>query len=298
MNVTANSSCCDSDNNLTIDNGTSSVSSSPSSPATGIPDSFYVTVGYMYIPGFIVNTIALLIIKKDLQLVQIPTNILLFFVCFTDLVALANSLIWHLVRYLSADVTSEHVCGLKSILGLFFPMYSGINAVFMAFDRYIALCMPFYYKSTITHRTWLLAMFFAAIALLLICCFPVMGMGTIWSVRGRRRACTTIAYHTIPHQRVFGFLYSSIGLLLVVAIFVANVSVVYTAIKLHRKFKNMATQTKDAPTPENQQMSCEIQFAKLVGALTIVFVVCWTPYNVSFYPKYSVCCYRYKHVFI
>ncbi|XP_052809545.1 uncharacterized protein LOC128238017 [Mya arenaria] len=159
----------------------------------------------------------------------------------------------------------------------------------MAVDRVLAICTPFYYKRNVDVNTWKIGCLCAGVAIACFCCFPLIGLGDFMAVRGGGRVvCSSLSYRNVPVERVFGVMFGCIGFACMFTIVVCNMLVIRALIRLNNRIMSITT-TSDTLTSTTdgssdgssaaKVTSYEVTFAKLMGALAAVYLVCGTPYN-------------------
>ena len=249
---------------------------------------FYISLGVITIPGLITNFVALIFIIRDIRKAVFPAIILLFALCTADLAAVIFSLFRHALNRIIKEYSFAS-CAALSVLHSFFRIYGGVLNSMMAVDRLLALCTPFYYKRKIEVLTWKVGCLIAAFITACFTCFPVVGLGNVTTIRmsnGKSKLyCSTFSYRTDPVQKVYGMLYGVLGYLIVSIIVTLNTIVIVTVIKLSKRIVigNIETSTTSGsggPSKANNT-SFEIAFAKLMGCLAAVYLICGIPYNVS-----------------
>jgi len=251
---------------------------------------FYFSIFIIWIPGTVTNLLALYFIVKDIKKAVFPAIILLLVLCCCDLIAVISSAARHMMGYFVTHVSYAYCAGL-STTHIFFRIASGVLNCMMAVDRLLAICTPFYYKRNVDTRTWKVGCVIAGLAILFYCLFPLIGLGDYMATRGRGTVvCSSLSYRQIPVERVFGIFFGCIGFLCIIVIFVCNMFVIRSLIRLNNrvadllsvKDRSTSTDESSGSTSTAKVTSFEVAFAKLMGCLAAVYIVCGTPYSVSF----------------
>ncbi|XP_033737502.1 prostaglandin E2 receptor EP4 subtype-like [Pecten maximus] len=177
------------------------------------------------------------------------------------LVIYANNLTW---------VGGQSLCNYSSFMLIFAGFTTLFIVCFMALDRYIALRHPYFYSAKITHhkvKYILGALWGAAFSL---ACLPLIGLGEnvlhfpgtwcFFDFRGEEL-----------RVKMFAYLYSFIGIGVILAIFILNIIVIATVWKMRRitKVQNSYSNIKCLDT--------EIQMVIFLVGILAVFGVCWAP---------------------
>ncbi|XP_052090882.1 prostacyclin receptor-like [Mytilus californianus] len=269
--------------NLSIiaDNITANIALIPSSSISGsgkTDDSFYLSVFLIYVPGIVTNFISIILLLSELRKTKVKTNVLLLALCTTDFVAVCLSCFWHTSRRMGLSMTYE-LCAVKSFLHPIMPLLTGSISLLMAIDRFLAFCKPFFYRTNVSKKFWMLCVLLVIVFLSVICALPHLGFGSLWTPRYRRGklsyTCSVFTYQENLTKKIFHISYTSLGFLIVLSIISFNSLVAAAVLRLrHRTIEAQKGRT-------NQQInrSTEIKFAAIVGLLASVFVICWLPYN-------------------
>ncbi|XP_069125993.1 prostaglandin E2 receptor EP4 subtype-like [Argopecten irradians] len=177
------------------------------------------------------------------------------------LVIYANNLTW---------VGGQSLCNYSSFMLIFAGFTTLFIVCFMALDRYIALTHPYFYSAKITHhkvKYILVALWGAAF---LLACLPLIGLGEnvlhfpgtwcFFDFRGEE-----------IRVKMFAYLYSIIGMGVILAIFVLNIIVIATVWKMRSitKVQNSYSNIKC--------LDSEIQMVIFLVGILAVFGVCWAP---------------------
>ena len=242
----------------------------------------YVSLLLVWLPGIVLNVIALVFITRDIRKAVFPAIVLLFVLCLYDLLAVLFSLCQHLLdRYIDM---SDVACSISTFLFSYFVISSGVMNCLMAIDRVMAICAPFYYKRRIEVRTWCVVCCVAGLSTAVFSVFPIIGLGSIWSVQGGRKTCN-LGYQEKPIKRVYGMVYGVIGFVFIAVIVAFNVILVRTLFKMKKTIVSVQSSASSdssiEPKEGTRTTSFEIAFAKLMIGLSIAFIVCGTPTKVG-----------------
>ncbi|KAK3606737.1 hypothetical protein CHS0354_036537 [Potamilus streckersoni] len=257
-------------------NGTSKVSNEDSSATT-----YFLSFTFIYIPGLVTNIFVLILILRDFRKAVFPAIILLLVLCCADFIALVVSFLQHTMNRYVLTITYSR-CAVFAIIHPYFRMYAGFLNSFMAIDRVLALGTPFFYKSKIQVATWKIGSVIAAIVALIIGLFPVIGLGEVWIQRkvGNTNVsiCSTFGYFPVPWKRAYGIVYGMMGFVSLLTIVVCNTLVIRIVLQLKNR---ITTLEQKSSNESSSKTSFEMAFAKLMGGLAVVYIICNTPYNVG-----------------
>ena len=248
----------------------------------------YFSLACVILPGFVINSVALIFLIKDIRKAVFPAIILLLMLCSSDLAAVIFSTIHVSVSLTVTDITYA-LCAAKSVPHTFFQLYAGVLNAMMSIDRVMAICFPFFYKRNIQVSTWKFGSLVAAFCTAMFNIFPVIGLGdVIMSVRFGGHAhyyCSTFTYWSEPRKRIFGTLYGMFGFVIVLLIVLGNSMVIRSVMKMRTRITSSIVEpssSTDSTTSNTANVtSAEIAFAKLMGCLALVYLTCGMPYNVS-----------------
>lgn len=229
----------------------------------------------LYVPGLILNVVSIIIIIRDVKILDIPTNAILSLLCVFDFLAIVNVVVWHSLRNKMSDF-STGVCACRNFMNAFFPLYTGVLSAIMALDRAIALGKPFWYKEKVTALKWVLVSCSATGFVCLIGILPQIGLGSNWKHEKPIPQCSYFGAETNLVQMLFAITYSTVGYILLILIVICNVIVIKATLLLSRR-----TDIHPAGGCVCAKNSYELLFARLVGSITLLYVICWAPYYVS-----------------
>lgn len=247
----------------------------------GITDTFYISLFFIQIPGITTNLVSLYMIISESRHTKLPTNFLLLMLCLTDFTAVCTTCLWHTMSRFGT-VDTYNICAIKVYTQTFCPTFSGVVSVFMAIDRALAFCMPFFYRIHITKKTWSFVCLGGFLFISSLCILPHAGLGSMWNPRYKNNTvsyrCSAFQFPDEPKKKTFLILYLTIAFTLICAIILCNTFVMVAILKLR---KRSVDAKKSAGSGTTFKSATEIRFAVIVGVLACVFVICWGPYYVS-----------------
>lgn len=254
-----------------------------------------VSFFFVWLPGIVLNIIALVFITRDLRKAVFPAVVLLFILCLYDLLAVILSLIQHVLdAFLEM---SETLCAVSTFFFSYFTISAGILNCLMAVDRAMAICAPFYYKMRIEIRTWAITCVGVGVATAFYSAFPMIGLGDIWSIQNGEKTCN-LGYQAEPWKRVYGMVYGIFGFLSIGMIVVFNTLLIKTLFKMRKSVVCLQTSTTESSastetTETARRESFEIVFAKMMICLSVAYIIFGTPTKVLFLQRErfdSYCC--------
>ncbi|NXS03928.1 PE2R2 protein, partial [Oxylabes madagascariensis] len=173
----------------------------------------------------------------------------------------------------------------------FFGLATMLILFTMALERCLALGWPYFYERFLSPRTGLVALpaiytFSAA-----FCSLPLLGFGRY--VQYCPGTWCFIQMHLDPHRGAedvnvaFSLLYSTLLLLLILAVLLCNLSVIVNLARMHRR----GQRSRRVTAPEQPRgaggcgrsifsMAEEIDHLLLLSIMTITFVICSLPFTV------------------
>lgn len=261
--------------------------------ATGIIDTFYIALFLLYVPGILTNAICMFLLTSETKKSKLPTNTLLLLLCSTDFVAVSLSCFWSVTKRLGMTM-GYNLCAVKCFLHPMMPLLTGAVSLLMALDRVLAFCKPFYYRTHISKKMWIICYIMAIIVLSVVCVLPHIGLGSFWTPKYKKGkvsyTCSVFTYQTEERKKISHLIYMFLGLLLVAGIIISNIVVAGAVLLLRNRTIEAQKSRSNQPAVSR---STEIKFAIIVGALACVFVTCWLPYNVSHILFYIYCSITY-----
>lgn len=254
------------------------------------PESLFYHIGLLFVvfPGFLTNSLALFFIVKDVRKAVFPAIVLLLTLISADLVADIFTGMHMIVALYVTDRTFK-ICASLSVLHTFFRMYSGLLNSMMSVDRVLAICTPYYYKRRVHVSTWKFGCLLAALCTAIFSLFPVVGLGNVMVQRYENKilvnACSTFSYQEEAHKKVHSALYGIFGVVLILIIIFGNSMVIRSIYKMRKRIipvnVELSNSTDYDCSSTTNVSSFEIAFAKLMGCLALVYLICGTPMNVS-----------------
>ena len=254
------------------------------------PESLFYHIGLLFVvfPGFLTNSLALFFIIKDVRKAVFPAIILLLTLISADLVADIFTGM-HMIVALYVTDRTFNICASLSVLHTFFRMYSGLLNAMMSIDRVLAICTPYYYKRRVHVSTWKLGSLLAALCTAIFSLFPVIGLGNVMVQRYENKilvnVCSTFSYQEETHKKVHSAMYGIFGVVLILIIIFGNSMVIRSIYKMRKRIipvnVELSNSTDYDCSSTTSLSSFEIAFAKLMGCLALVYLICGTPMNVS-----------------
>ena len=231
------------------------------------------------LPGTLANIIAFLATAKLVQQQKAAPNYLILALNLTDFYGIVFcTLPTHLCYLFKRWVGGDAMCNFQSVSTMFASLASGILATAMATDRLIAIGRPFLYRRYITREKVFLTAILTWGFSFLIAVLPLAGEG--FFVRNLTGTyCTINWFAKRKGNQVYAVFYAILGMLLISIVVVSNVKILFflKASKARRKtLRGLAQRAHETKT------NPEMQLAKSVGAISVLFVICWFPFMVSY----------------
>ncbi|KAL4232757.1 hypothetical protein ACF0H5_007445 [Mactra antiquata] len=264
-------------------NTTDLINSTERRSSSSVSPTMYISIFLIWAPGIVTNIFALTFIIRDIRKAVFPALLLLLVLCTADLIAVSFSVVKHTI---AKKVTpSFESCAAFSVVHTFFRIYAGVVNALMAIDRVLAICTPFFYKRCIDVTTWKLVCLISAMVVLFFNCFPLLGLGSVMGIRSSGAIyCTALSFKNEPIERVYGFGFGIVGTICVTTVVVCNMILIRSILKMNNRITNLKTSESSSEQnsdgqPNTSVTSFEVAFAKLMGGLATVYLVCGTPYN-------------------
>ncbi|XP_063224944.1 prostaglandin E2 receptor EP4 subtype [Bacillus rossius redtenbacheri] len=261
-------------------------------------------ISVLYAVGILANTAALAILCSGRKYRNHKHTLMLRFLTGNDLVALAGMLV-QMYLQLHGVAGGRPLCIFR-VVWRFFGFSSGCVAIVMAVERWLALTHPFVYQKHVTPAVIKRGIFGLWLLALLLVCLPFAGFGLYYRPAPADR-CERYKDATSPVDRAYAFLFCAVGMLMVVCLVLCNVSVIRALCRmglrgrhgggevLGRRISRSSSRSGGSRTAVaapaapaaagslcyNSSTREELTFARLMGLICVVFVVCWLPQMVS-----------------
>ena len=249
---------------------------------------YYICIIFVVLPGFVTNSLALVFIIKDVRKAVFPAIVLLLSLISSDLVADIFTGI-HLSVAFFVTEKGFAICAPLSVFHTFFLLCSATLNAMMSVDRVLAISAPYFYKRRVHVYTWktgcLLTAFFAGGFSL----FPAIGLGDVTNLKYENGkisyTCSTFSYREEPHKKIYSAMYGVIGCAIILTIVFGNSLVIRSIFKMKKRIVPVELSSSTTGVDSNNSTanvtSFEVAFAKLMGCLALVYLICGTPMNVS-----------------
>ena len=249
---------------------------------------YYICIIFVVLPGLITNSLALIFILKDVRKAVFPAIVLLITLISSDLVADIFTGI-HMGVAMFVIEKGFAICAPLSVFHTFFRLYSAALNAMMSVDRVLAICAPYFYKRWVHVYTWKTGCFLTAFFVGGFSLFPAIGLGDVTRERNQSGkisyVCSTFSYREEPHKKIYSAMYGVLGCVIILTIVCGNSLVIRSIFKMKKRIVpielSSSTTALDSSSSSTNVTSFEVAFAKLMGCLALVYLLCGTPMNVS-----------------
>ncbi|XP_064599356.1 rhodopsin, GQ-coupled-like [Liolophura sinensis] len=234
----------------------------------------------LLVPATFANLLAIVIFFRSVRREGHVANLFLLCLSCTDLLGCFYGL--HVVATpLYQHLFSPVICSILVFFGAFFGLLSALSATVLAIDRYFALCKPYTYGIAFTRKRAFLYIGIIVLIATSVCLINVVGLGSSHqfvnnSDGSQTIQCSSRLYQTAPERRVFGYLYGILGTAVLLVVTFCNVQVIITVLKMRRRVASL-----EGAGAVGQTNQVEVKFARVIIGLSIVLLVCWSPFMVS-----------------
>ncbi|PFX24618.1 Rhodopsin, G0-coupled [Stylophora pistillata] len=238
---------------------------------------FAVLAAVICVIGASLNSLVCLVFYRTKKFLNAP-NIFIASVALSDLLYCVTSLPLLVVTNIHGRwIYGDYGCKATAFIATWSGLTSIMNLSLAGYERYIALVFLYKSQQTFTRRRairatvamWLYALFWAIMPLCGWSGFEQEGIGTSCSLRWKSRDKLDLSYHTC----------------LIFACYVLPVSIMITS--YHKSCRELnkgakrAKKTWGKTSPFTKKaLEMERKMVILFGAMTIAFLVAWTPYAV------------------
>ena len=231
------------------------------------------------LPGTLANIIAFLATSKLLQQQKAAAapNYLILALNFTDFYGIVFCTLPTLLCYLLKRwVGGNAMCNFQSVSTMFASLASGLLATAMAVDRLLAIWKPFVYKRYVTRGKTFITIIATWLGSFVIAILPLAGQGFfVKNLTGTY--CTINWFAKRTGNQVYAVFYAVLGFVLVSIVVFCNVKIALSMISTRAKRENLHGLGGD-----DSRSKSEMQLVKSVGAISVLFVICWFPFMVRF----------------
>ena len=230
------------------------------------------------LPGTLANIVAFLATAKLIQQHKAAPNYLILALNLTDFYGIVFcTLPTHLCYLFKRWVGGDAMCNFQSVSTMFASLASGVLATAMATDRLIAIGKPFLYKKYVTRSKTFITIILAWGSSVLIAILPLAGEG--FFVRNLTGTyCTINWFAERTGNQIYAVFYSIVGVLLISVVVFSNVKIVLYLIASKARRGELHGLARSV---EESRSKSEMQLAKSVGAISVLFIICWFPFMVS-----------------
>ncbi|XP_051780127.1 trace amine-associated receptor 13c-like [Erpetoichthys calabaricus] len=207
-----------------------------------------------------------------------PSNLLVLSLAVADFLISISLMPFKIIKIIdSCWYFGDKFCYLNSVIELVLTSVSMSNLVFIAIDRYIAVCEPFVYAARIT----------VPIAQLSVTISWLLSMLYTWALVFYKGYYVTSSNDGICVGQCEGFYAEPWGLvdlfitfLIPYTVMISMYSKIFVVARRHLMVIRMANQQIRAKETQQNKTSkkSERKAAKTLGIAISVFLFCWTPY--------------------
>ena len=230
------------------------------------------------LPGTLANIVAFLATAKLIRQQSAAPNYLILALNLTDFYGIVFcTLPTHLCYLFKRWVGGDAMCNFQSVSTMFASLASGVLATAMATDRLLAIGKPFLYRRFVTRGKTFITITLTWGFSFLIAILPLAGKGFfVRNLTGTYCTINWFAKHT--GNQIYAVFYAILGILLISIVVFCNIKIVLYLIEAKAKRGELHGLGR---TTEGNRNKAEMQLAKSVGAISVLFVICWFPFMVS-----------------
>lgn len=253
---------------------------STTSPFEALDPKQGVILGIITTPGVIANLLTIIVTLKLLRHQKMTPNVFVFALACMDLggivfICFPTFLCYIFKRWVGGD----QMCKFQGFLTLFFSLGSGFLATAMSLDRYMAVRWPLLHRQHITIQVVKKIILVMILASAFVSFLPVLGFGAfVRNLTGTY--CTLNWFATAAEDVAFSCVFASLGILLILTVVFSNINVVFKLYRRREKIRSMVSKRGDKE--EKKTSNLDRQFAKMMIVISVIFLLCWTPFVVSF----------------
>ena len=259
----------------------SSTNTTDASPYDEIQPFQGAILGIIATPGIVGNIFALVVTAKLLKVQKLTINVFVFGLCLCDLAGLLTICIPTWICYIFGGWQGgKHLCDFQGFATLLFSMGSGMMATSMSIDRFLSIKAPIFHLAKVNMRVAIRLVAIVLIFSAIFAIMPVLGFGSfVLNLTGTY--CTINWFAKQASDKAFSYIFASFGILMILAVIISNIYVIVLLLKKRRARQNLRgmRSTKNKEVSANERL--EIQFARMMILISILFLICWTPFMVG-----------------
>lgn len=241
-----------------------------------------VILGIIATPGIIGNIFALVVTAKLLKVQKLTINVFVFGLCCCDLAGLVTICVPTWLCYIFGEWQGgHHLCDFQGFATILFTMGSGMMATSMSADRVVSIKAPIFHMAKvnvrIASRIVVVVLLFSAVFAIM----PVLGFGSfVRNLTGTY--CTINWFAEQSSDKAFSYIFAMCGILMILAVVASNITVIVLLLQKRRARNNLRGMRAAKAKELSANEKLEIQFARMMILISILFIVCWTPFMVGF----------------
>ena len=250
-------------------------------------------LAFITLSGTSANVIGILVMIKVLQMRPVAPNVLVFGLALTDLYGIVVATLPTLLCYLEMKwYGGQMVCDLQGFSTIFVQSASGLLATIMALDRLLAVLKPFLYRRIVTAQKAFMTVCLIWVIGIVLALMPLVKLG-----RYKRNLtgtfCTIDWFADSIQNKIFALVFATVGITYVFVVVICNTIVAATLLKLRKERTKLTSEKgfqRHRVFPSKQDGSdrrkstttvdLELHFAKTVGIISFLFLICWLPFMV------------------
>ena len=240
-----------------------------------------VILGIIATPGIIGNIFALVVTAKLLKSQKLTINVFVFGLCCCDLAGIITVCVPTWTCYIFRGWQGgDHLCNFQGFATIMFTMGSGMMATLMSIDRVVSIKAPVFHLAKVNIRVTSRLVVAVLLISALFAIMPVLGFGSfVLNLTGTY--CTINWFAQRPSDKAFSYIFATFGILMILAVVISNTTVVILLFQKRRARINLKGMrvTKAKQVSANERI--EIQVTRMMILISILFLVCWTPFMVS-----------------
>ena len=177
-------------------------------------------------------------------------------------------------------VGGQPLCDYFSFCMIFAGLTAVLTAGLMSTDRFLAVCFPYFYKAKMTPKIVNILMIGLFVMSFIIAGLPIAKFGEN-VVHSPGSWCFFDFHGRSVIQRLYSFIYASIGLIVIGMTSVFNVILIVVLGMERKKKDNQLRKFSVNSISSRTRKRNDIYFMVFLIGILLVFGVCWTPFMVS-----------------
>ncbi|KAK3089564.1 hypothetical protein FSP39_004650 [Pinctada imbricata] len=177
-------------------------------------------------------------------------------------------------------VGGQHLCDYYSFFMIFSGLITVLTVGLMSLDRFMAVCLPYFYKVNIKPKIVNIIMIAIFLCAFLIAVLPIAHFGS--NVIHEPGSWCFFDFHGVSIlQRLYSYSYAFIGMFIISLTTILNIIlIIYLGRERKRKDNEQRKSSVNSISNRIRKQN-DIYFMVFLSGILLVFGICWTPFMIG-----------------